>query len=611
MKYDKFLQYVNENKKKLNEMYDDLGNETVKKACEICEFSNPTNSQKIAILRRIVDLKSDPLLIELKKLKFDDAKITEIRDTMFEFACEIHRNLHAKLIEKARKEPILDDFHVELIEGIHRIGLVMNKLQLKWQHTVIDENGAKFEKMPNPFKFIRENHLYQLTPRGDICDRSYGVVEFNKHNTVFLPYAVKFKDDFKELGLEFDRLIAKLESFTFEFDDENLAYIEYFKKLKEAFLCDDNEIIIEKWREAEMAWMEVKDPFQVGHPLEYYEDKFTHAVALEWDIRLATKTSFDTQNFKNSIHETFEKIYAQIRANNDLMKSMVKSNIDKTQLYISTPMIYYGAEMEGLFSAQVVPNDEFVSANSGKKIFAFVDFVHESAKAKPFMRLSSEIFEKSFLDFGREILFLQPHTWRKIYEISTIGHEFGHLFWIDEDTEMLMNRSGVFKYIEEYKATTGGLMNFFLHEEPNLRLPLLHNVISRAVGLISWQEVSDVRAYYCEGLIHLTLLFESGVLDFDGRNLSVKFDLESYENFKAKTIQNYEILAKFYERKSDAKAFLDGFCVNEGEIYLPTNAKCANFVKFYHALYKEIGNEIDVSGARGEWLEKLKSQKEC
>ena len=57
------------------------------------------------------------------------------------------------------------------------------------------------------------------------------------------------------------------------------------------------------------------------------------------------------------------------------MAALVHSNIDKTQLYISTPMLYYGAEFNGLFSAQVVPNDEKVSGECGKKIFAFVDFV--------------------------------------------------------------------------------------------------------------------------------------------------------------------------------------------------------------------------------------------
>lgn len=607
MDYSKFLNLVNQNKAFLNKMYENLDNEDVKKACEICGFTSPSKAQKIAILRRIVDLKNDPLLLELKKLNLSEEKINQIRDEMFKFTCKIHENLHQNLINQARNEYLLDDFHLALVNGVHQIGLVLNDIQLDWQHIVIDKNSKTFENMDDAVGYVSKHKLNQLTPRGEICDRSYGVVEFNAHNANFVPYAVKFKEKFAKLGEKFDEIIKNLSDLTMEFDDEKNAYIEYFKRLKFAFMCDNNDIMIERWRDAEMAWMEVRDDFQVGHPLEYYEDKFTHAVALEWDIRLTTKTSFDVEIFKDQIHETFENIYNQIHANNDIMRSMVKSNIDKTQLYISTPMVYYGAEMDGLFSAQVVPNDEFVSANSGKKIFAFVDFVYESAKAKPFMKLSSQIFDKAYLDFGREILFLQPHTWRKVYEITTIGHEFGHLFFIDDDTEARMNKSGVFKYIEEYKATTGGLMSFFLHENDKLKLPVLHNTISRAISLISWQEASEVRAYYCEGLIHLTLLFEAEILGFENGKLSVKFDLEAYESFKARAIQNYHALAKAYAQKIDAKEFLAKFCELVGNVYLPTHGEARKFVEFYYDLYKKIGNETDESNEHEIWYEKAKN----
>lgn len=598
-----------ENKKWLNSLYDEVSSDLVKKGLEICGFSGES-SQKIAVLRRIVDLKVDPLLQELKKLNLNEAEILKIRDKMFEFTAEIHENLHEYLIKKVENEKILDKFHIDILKGMHKIGQILTKTQQKWQNQIIDCANKNFEQnfasIAEAKAFINQNELYQKTSHNEICDRSYGAViaeneteNFLERKFKFVPYAVAFEAEFKELEKVFEILISKLKK-TAE-NNENKAFIKYFEKLKLAFCEKDNDKVISAWREAEIAWMDIKSPLQIGHPLEYYEDAYTHAVALEWDIRLARATEFDAERFKDEIKESFEKIYEKIDANNEIMKYLVLSNIDKTQLYISSPMIYYAADFNGLFSAQVVPNDEFVSSNCGKKIFAFVDFVYESAKAKPFMKLSSEIFDLKYLNFGREILFRHPEIWRKVYEISTIGHEFGHIFFIDEDTENLMNKSGVFKFIEEYKATTGGLLNFFLHEKSEFALPVFDELIRRSVGLIAWQKVDEVRAYYCEGLVHLSLLFKCGALGFNGEKLVVDLSKKAYENFKELCVATYEILAKIYSQKMDANEFLSRFCVFENGIYLPLDKNTRKFVEFYHSRFEEIGNEIDESNELEKW----------
>ncbi|EOI2969951.1 invasion protein CiaB, partial [Campylobacter jejuni] len=208
----------------------------------------------------------------------------------------------------------------------------------------------------------------------------------------------------------------------------------------------------------------------------------------------------------------------------------------------------------------------------------------------------SEVFDKEFLDFGRNILFYQEKIWKRVYEVSTIGHEFGHIFFIANDTEKTMNQSGFFKNIEEYKATTGGLINFFYHEQDDLIMPVFHELIKRAIGLISWQRVDEVRPYYTEGLIHLSLLFESEVLIFENNNLKINFDLGHYEKFKELTLKNYHELVKHYALRLDAKEFLSRFCEIEDNIFLPIMPKCKEFVKFYYDLYEKIGNEIDNSG---------------
>ena len=601
--YEKLNLLVEKSKAWLNAFYKDENNEFVKKGLEICEFKG-NKSQKIAILRRIVDLKVDPLLSEFKKLGYTKRKCDRLREEMYEFTRMIHEDLHRNLINDIGKAQILEEFYFQLIVGVHKIGLVINEFQKEWQKKIIDtinrRFAVKFKNIADARKFILENKLYQKTPRDEICDRSYGVIVEKDNTFEFVPYAVGFKSQILRLEQAFDIVLKSLKQTQNRL--EHTAYIEYLTKLKEAFLQTDNDKVIGAWRDAEIAWMDIKTPIQIGHPLEYYEDAYTHAVALEWDIRLARASKFDVDKFKTQTKETFDKIYKKIAVNNQIMHSLVNSNIDKTQLYISTPMIYYGADLNGLFSAQVVPNDEFVSSNCGKKIFAFVDFVYENAKAKPFMKLTSEIFDKTYLNFGRSILFKHPEIWRRVYEISTIGHEFGHIFFIDEDTENLMNKSGVFKYIEEYKATTGGLMNFFLHEEDSLKMAVLDELIRRSVGLIAWQKVDEVKAYYCESLIHLSVLFDSGVLNFVEQKLLLNFSKESYENFKKKCIANYEKLAKIYADKVDASGFLNQFAQVKNGVYLPKDKKVREFVEFYHKRYEEIGNEVDESGEREKWI---------
>ncbi len=87
-----------------------------------------------------------------------------------------------------------------------------------------------------------------------------------------------------------------------------------------------------------------------------------------------------------------------------------------------------------------------------------------------------------------------------------------------------MNKTGNFKNIEEFKATTGGLISYILDEdtdESSLEEQVFIDVVKRAVGLIGWMEVDEVQPYYCEGLIHLNGLFDSKVLDWDENKLTI------------------------------------------------------------------------------------------
>ena len=353
--------------------------------------------------------------------------------------------------------------------------------------------------------------------------------------------------------------------------------------------------------------MKIKSPVQIGHPLEYYEDHFRKAVALEWDIRLSNPEFSQDDNRVNKIKSAFAKIYEnqeQTEENKSVYDFSLKS-LDKVQLYIGRPAIFFGAEFNGLFSAQVVPNDEIVSKEEGKNIFAFSDEVLQSTRAKPFLKLSKEIFGQEILSEDREFLFKQTNDWHKAYDITTIGHEFGHILWCDDQTESLMNKTGNFKNIEEFKATTGGLVSFFLDEsedERKLEKQILVDTVKRAVSLMGWMEVDEVQPYYCEGLIHLSGLFDSKVLDWDEEKLVIDLSSSKYEELKKWYIQTYSALAKHYLDKKDASLFLNLYAIKEGKYFMPVNEKISSFVKYYFKKYQEIGQELDTTDNKQNYI---------
>ena len=336
--------------------------------------------------------------------------------------------------------------------------------------------------------------------------------------------------------------------------------------------------------------MKVTTPLQVGHPLEYYEDKYRKAVALEWDLRVVNPKMQKSSSTKDSIKKMAKDLADSL---GDYAKEVIAKNliqVDNAQLYISQPALYYGAELNGLFSAQVVPNDEEVSSELGKKIFAYVDFVRESKLSKPIMQIAVDRFGVDFIKKQRSLIENSPEIWNRVYDISTIGHEFGHILWIDSDTEVAMNKSGQFKNIEEFKATTGGIMAYFKNEIQELKEAFIDDIVSRAVGLMAWREVNEVLPYYCEGLIHLELLFESKLINFN--NGMVNIDYSRYNSFKELYTQAYIELAKTYLQKIDANEFLKMFTVKDGKIYLPKTKEVREFVEDYYSDYKQIGNRV-------------------
>jgi hypothetical protein len=154
-----------------------------------------------------------------------------------------------------------------------------------------------------------------------------------------------------------------------------------------------------------------------------------------------------------------------------------------------------------------------------------------------------------------------------------------------------MNATGQLKNIEEFKATAGVLMAFFHHEEEALKQHIVDDLVSRAVSLMAWREVGEVLPYYCEGLIHLDILFGSGVITYEEQ---IMIHYGQYDAMKKAYIQAYEDLARTYLAKVDADDYLGKYAQKDEGVFLPVNEKIKHFVEHYYARYKEIGQQTAV-----------------
>jgi len=536
----------------------------------------------LSLKKRFFHLREDSVLNLLKKGNFSEEEIKEIQLDLYELTKNFWIKEHEKLISELA--PLVGPFYAEILRGVHKIGFAFSKWQPHWhKHIVFDIN----EELSREFNgdsakimaYLLENDL--IDKDGDkLGDRCYSVlVKGHSGNYVVKCYSEIFEEKVNEAVRAIDELILNLENLN---DEYKVKWILYFHSIKTALLERNRHNLINKWAVVDKIWLDIKSPIQVGHPLEYYEDKYRKAVALELDVRIKNP------NIKSTIEEKIINMYKKYCKDKNLLNTAL-SNIAKTQVYISTPATFYGAEFNGLFSAQVVPNDENVSKQKGKKIFAFVDKVYADSKARPKMALSYEILGKEFMERFYEVL-EDKDKFVKIYDITTIGHEYGHILWVDEESESKMNKSGMFKNVEEYKATMGGLMAFFEDEDESLKFNILDDVIKRAVSLIAWQEVDEVLPYYIEGLIHLTGLFESGIISFNGKNLL--FDYNNYEKLKKWYKNSYTLLTDLYMKKGDAKLFLDEYVYFEDKKYFPKLKECDKFVRYYYNRYKEIGDKI-------------------
>ncbi|WP_417333064.1 invasion protein CiaB [Halarcobacter sp.] len=610
-------EYLDLQKNNTNKLITYLENEEYEKLTIIDEFAKTLDLEldsnlRLALVTRLVNLRDDSLVQVLKKLGKNEEEVINLQEKAYCFVRDFWHEKHKNTVEYIKHNNLLTPFYQAIFEGVYKVGLKMSSWQSSWTAHII--NGVNKELLnmfdgdeTKVFEYLKKHKLFDLGHNNIEADRSYSALVKQKDEYKSKAYIESFKEQTTAVvdALEdFEESLIELED---EIYNQKWDYILYIQALIKAFSENKTHLLVERWADVDRAWMKIKSPVQIGHPLEYYEDHFRKAVALEWDIRLTNPHFAQNDHRVNKIKSAFAKIFDNVEQTKEYkaIYDFSLKSLDKVQLYVGRPALFFGAEFNGLFSAQVVPNDEIVSKEEGKKIFAFSDEILQISRAKPFLKLSQEIFGQELLTLDREFLFNETDKWHQVYDISTIGHEYGHILWCDDETETLMNETGNFKNIEEFKATTGGLISFFLDsedDEKELEEQVLIDLVKRAVGLIGWMEVDEVQPYYCEGLIHLNGLFTVGILDFKENKLSIDLNESKIEELKQWYVKTYTDLAKHYLDKKDATLFLENFAKKESKYFMPNDSKIKAFVEFYFNRYKEIGQELDKEDKKSNYI---------
>lgn len=619
---DKFLDdvqkvydYITDKKGKLNQLYVYLENNQFEKLQIVEEFATTLeldmdDELRVALVTRLVNLRDDSLTQILKKRDLKDKEIEKIIEKAYIFVRDYWTKYHQDTLEYINTNNLLTPFYRAVFEGVYKVGEKMSLWQSEWTAQII--NGVNKELLKRyksdeaVMEYLEKNKLFDLGHDNLEADRSYSMLVKVDGKLESQSYIKAFKKEVTaviDALEEFSDTIIELED---EVYNQKWEYYKYIQALIKAFGETRTDKLVHYWAEVDRAWMDIKTPIQIGHPLEYYEDHYRKAVALEWDIRLANP-KYQVANIRDAKLESMsDKIFDLIDTNKSFedIHSFAKKSLKKVQLYLGRPALFFGAEFNGLFSAQVVPNDEKVSSEFGKKIFAFSDEILQSSRAKPFYELSREIFPKEFLDQDRRFLFNEDKSWHQVYDITTIGHEFGHILWCDEQSESVMNKTANFKNIEEFKATTGGLVSFFMDEsdEQSLEYHVISDTVKRAVGLIAWMEVDEVQPYYCEGLIHLSGLFETKMISFNGKSLDIDMSEEKIKILKEWYIKTYTSLANHYMSKQDATLWLNQFAKKENKYFMPVKNEINEFVKYYFERYKAIGTKLDTSVKKEDYI---------
>ncbi|MDQ7085469.1 MAG: invasion protein CiaB [Sulfurovum sp.] len=288
---------------KLNAFYDLLdenkGNDEAEKLIKLflTLMNIPRDSEGyMAGLTRLVGLREDALEQVMQKNGFDARKIEMKKEVAYGFVSHFHLERHEELIQWIEQEQLLTPFYRSLIFGVHYVGRQMTLWQSDWTRQIINKINPELSALcdndeSQVLAMLQDEGLLDKDTQGNVGDRCYSVLQKDEAGAYqSVAYSEAFPQHVAGVSTSLLQLIKRLEKEEDEVFGQKEEWIAYFIALEEAFTHKQTDALIGKWAEVDRKWMAVKAPLQVGHPLEYYEDHYRKAVALEWDLRIVNPT---------------------------------------------------------------------------------------------------------------------------------------------------------------------------------------------------------------------------------------------------------------------------------------------------------------------------------
>ena len=197
----------NENQK-VNSLYHEVEAQNIPAFLEcIFQLIPKTPETTFAVIDRIVSLKEGALVNVLEKLGIKEEKILKIRFLMFQVTRDFYMQKHEKVLEFICNKNLLTPFLRELLQSIHKIGLVFNSFFENWQRELIlginQELKQKYQNIEEILKALQES--MEITENGEMSDRSYSVPVWQDNQYQAIAYAKFFQEDFKRFKKVFRR----------------------------------------------------------------------------------------------------------------------------------------------------------------------------------------------------------------------------------------------------------------------------------------------------------------------------------------------------------------------------------------------------------------------